>query len=67
MFFTALQTNAAAEKDLPNPPTGLAKLAKENVEAEHELLVSLDKKFKENGGDPGPVYDVVLVQDGDSW
>ena len=45
----------------------MAKLAKENVEAEHELLVSLDKKFKENGGDPGPVYDVVLVQDGDSW
>ena len=45
---------------------GMAKLSKENAEAELEVLSMLDKKFKEtngNCGDVGPIYDVVLFKD----
>ncbi len=33
------------------------------------MLNTFDKKFKETngGGDLGPVYDIVLFHDGDTW
>jgi len=47
---------------------GMAKLSKDNVEAEPEVLTTIDKKFKDINGDPGPVYDVVLFKDDqDMW
>ena len=53
---------SAQDPEAVNPPVGLGKLTKENMDHELECLNNFDKKFKENGGDPGPVYDVVLLK-----
>ena len=45
-------------------------MAQDNVELEHELLQTLDKKYKDSANftlDPGPVYDIVSYHDGNVW
>ncbi len=84
--FSQFQEYEAQTKSSSSPPTGMAKLERENIETEHEVLVALDKKFKDSagngnggsssfnsgcpggsGGDVGPIYDVVLFHDKQSW
>ena len=31
------------------------------------MLTTLDKRFRDRHGDAGPVYDVVLFHDGETW
>jgi tripeptidyl-peptidase-2 len=50
----------------------MAKMRKENGDAELDALSTIDKKFRDSngngpGGDPGPVYDVVMHHTGDHW
>ncbi|TRY75766.1 hypothetical protein TCAL_12592 [Tigriopus californicus] len=44
-----------------------AKFGRDNVQAELEVITTIDKKFKDRNGDLGPMYDVVLFHDGDLW
>ena len=66
-YLVPFQAYESANSGESIPATGLAKLAKEDVEAELELLTSYEKKFKESNGDLGPIYDIVLFHDGDTW
>ena len=54
----------ASEGDGGISQCGLDKLAKENLDAELEILIATDKKFRDNtgaatSGDTGPIFDVV--------
>jgi tripeptidyl-peptidase-2 len=59
--------NTASSKDSTDPPSVMERWSKEDSEAAVEALSSIDKKFKESGGDVGPIYDVVLFHDGEYW
>ena len=49
------EATAKADKD-SSPPTGIEKLAKDNLENEMECLNNLDKKFKDT------TYQVIIFQ-----
>lgn len=60
-----LTENKKKEEDSSN--SGMNKFNFESMENELEMLSSIDKKFKESNGDLGPLYDVVLFKDSQSW